>query len=153
MEIGSFHMGGEGAGMTYNSVFHSRTAKPDCTSEEFYNFITDLRNFGQFIPGRSVENWQAGPENCTFSMPPMGEISLKLQSKSPFSEVVFSGVVLSTTNFLLNVYISGTDGKPEIKMMMEAELGPMMKMMASGPIERFLEALAGEMERFREWKK
>ncbi len=139
--------------MTNNSRFYSRPAKPDCTSEEFYNFITDLRNFGQFIPGRSVENWNAGPESCTFSMPPMGEISLKLQSKTPYSGVVFSGLVLSTTNFLLNVYISDTDGKPEVKMMMEAELGPMLKIMASGPIERFLETLAGEMERFRGWKR
>jgi hypothetical protein len=36
---------------------------------------------------------------------------------------------------------------------MEADLNPMLRAIASGPIDRFLETLVTEMENFREWKK
>ena len=36
--------------------------------------------------------------------------------------------------------------------MLSADLNPMMKMMASGPINQFLEILINEMENFRDWE-
>jgi hypothetical protein len=136
------------------SKFHSRTARLTCTSKEFFIFITDLRNFGQFIPERSVEGWQADENSCTFRMNPMGDISLKITSKTPSSEVSFSGIVLVTTTFVLHVSIGENEsGNADVKLLMEAELNPMLRAMASGPIEEFLETLVTEMEKFRGWLK
>ena len=124
-----------------------------CTGEEFFGFITDMRNFGQFIPGRSVNEWSADENRCRFNMTPMGEINLEIISRSPFTAVSFSGNVLVTTSFMLNVTIAENDNqKAIVKLLMEADLNPMLRAMASGPIERFLETLVTEMENFREWK-
>jgi hypothetical protein len=140
--------------MSNISRFNSRTAGLTCTGEEFYNFITDLRNFGQFIPAGSVSQWEADESSCTFSMTPMGEVMLKITSTTPFSAVSFSGVVLVTTEFVLQVSIAAGDaGRAEVKLMMESELNPMLKVMATGPIERFLEILVTEMENFKDWKR
>jgi hypothetical protein len=136
------------------SQFNSRMASLSCTGEEFFSFITDLRNFGQFIPARSVNEWHADENSCSFTMNPIGEIALKIFSSSPFSAVSFSGNVLVTTGFMLHVSVAEDEGrKANVKLLMEADLNPMLKAMASGPIERFLETLVTEMENFREWKK
>jgi carbon monoxide dehydrogenase subunit G len=134
------------------SHFSSREAKLSCTDEEFYRFITDLRNFGKLVPGKSVEGWQADANSCRFSVNPMGEITLRIASKIPYSSVIFSGTVLVTTAFDLAVSVrTAENGKGAVKLRMDADLGPMLKMMASGPIERFLEMLVDEMENFRDW--
>jgi carbon monoxide dehydrogenase subunit G len=136
------------------SQFSSRTAKLSCSGDDFFSFITDMRNFGQFIPSGSAKGWHADEESCAFTMPPMGEILLKILSKTRASAVSFSGVVLVTTAFTLHVSIlDDENSKANVKLLMEADLNPMLKMMASGPIDKFLDTLVTEMENFREWNK
>jgi carbon monoxide dehydrogenase subunit G len=136
------------------SQYNSRMARLSCTGEEFFSFITDLRNFGQFIPAGSVNEWRADENSCSFKMTPMGEISLKIFSKTPVSAVSFSGNVLVTTAFMLHVSVAEDENrKANVKLLMEADLNPMLRAIASGPIDRFLETLVTEMENFREWKK
>ena len=140
--------------MSNISRFYSRTARLTCTGEEFYNFITDLRNFGLFIPAGSVTQWKADESSCSFNMTPMGEVTLTITSSTPFSAVSFSGIVLVTTEFVLHVDITaGENGRPEVKLMMESELNPMLKAIATGPIESFLQTLVTEMENFKGWKR
>jgi len=135
------------------SQFSSRLAKLTCSGDEFFTFITDMRNFGQFIPSGSANGWHANEDNCVFTMAPMGEVSLKVLSKTRSSAVSFSGIVLVTTAFTLHVSIHEDENtKADVKLLMEADLNPMLKLMASGPIDRFLDTLVTEMENFREWK-
>lgn len=140
--------------MSNISQFRSRTARLTCTGEEFFNFITDLRNFGQFIPAGSVSQWKADVSSCSFSMTPVGEVTLRITSSTPFSNVSFSGIVLVTTEFMLQVSIAADyNGKAEVKLIMESELNPMLKVMATGTIERFLETLVTGMENFKGWER
>lgn len=132
--------------------FESREAALNCTPEEYYNFITDLRNFGSFIPGEVIKDWQADADSCMFTISTMGEITLKTSSKTPFSNVIFSGNVLVTIGFNLHSFISsGENGKATVKLVMEANLPPMIKMFASAPVQNFLESLVIEMEKFESW--
>jgi carbon monoxide dehydrogenase subunit G len=140
--------------MANPSQFNSRTARLSCTGEEFFDFITDLRNFGRFIPAGSVKEWHADENSCSFNMIPMGEITLRIDSKTRATSVSFSGNVLVTTAFMLHSTITEDEGgRANVKLVMEADLNPMLRAMASGPIERFLETLVNEMEQHREWKK
>jgi hypothetical protein len=66
--------------------------------------------------------------------------------------VIFSGEALQTNSFSLFLQISGTDSKPaEVRITLNAELNPILKIMAAKPVTIFLEALITEMERFRGW--
>lgn len=134
------------------SQFKSRTVTVTCTPEEFFRFVTNMRNFGQFIPAAARESWKATDSECSFNISPMGEVALSIESKTEFSEVLYSGKVLQTTSFRLYTFITDAGaGMASVNLRMDAELNPILKMMASGPIERFLDELSGEMERFRGW--
>jgi carbon monoxide dehydrogenase subunit G len=134
------------------SVFESRTGTLSCTSEEVYNFVTDIRNLGQFIPDGTITHWQAESDSCSFSVSVAGVISVRITRKEPFSRVYYNGDALKKNDF--SIVLNITNGKSdtaEVKILLEAELNPMLRMMASKPIVQFLEMLINEMEKFREW--
>jgi len=136
------------------SYFQSRSGKLSCNAEEAFNFVTDIRNFEQFVPKGSVNNWSADKESCSFSVPMLGTVSVILAGKEEFSKVVFNGDALKKNDFSLTLNISDNVKDPaDVKIALSADLNPMMKMMAVKPINQFLEMLIKEMESFREWGK
>ena len=138
--------------MTTNSDFESRTGKLSCAPETVFNFITDIRNFEQFIPPGNIQNWQATADNCKFQVPPIGYATVKISEKIPFSSVIYSGDALQKNDFTLIVHISENEKDlADVRLSLAADLNPFLKMMASGPIEKFLEMLISEMEKFEMW--
>ena len=138
--------------MTKDSKFESRTGKLSCTTAEVFNFISDIRNFKQFIPEGNITNWQASADNCSFQVPPLGTASFSLTGKSPYSLVAYSGDALKKNDFKLVVHISENERKlAEVRLNLTVELNPFLKMMAGGPIESFLEKVISEMEKFEKW--
>ena len=123
-----------------------------CTAEEVFKFVTDIRNFERFIPKGIISNWIAEKESCSFSVSMLGTVTVRLAEKENFTRVVFDGDALKKNDFSLVLLISDRDKNPaEVKVTLNADLNPMMKMMAANPIARFLEMLIKEMENFREW--
>jgi carbon monoxide dehydrogenase subunit G len=135
------------------SHYESRSGSLSCTSEEVFDFVTDIRNFEQFIPGDSISNWQSEKDTCSFSVSMVGTISVRIDKKEPFNKVIFSGDALKKNDFSLVLHISDSAvNTADVKVLLEAELNPMLKMVANKPIIQFLEMLIREMENFRGWK-
>jgi carbon monoxide dehydrogenase subunit G len=135
------------------SHFKSRKSRLNCTAEEVFRFVTDIRNFERFLPEKSVSNWTAEKESCSFSVPMAGTVKVMLTEKVEFSKVVFNGDALKENDFTLLLHISeNSERRAEVEVELEADLNPMLKMMASKPIAQFLEMLVKEMEAFSDWK-
>jgi carbon monoxide dehydrogenase subunit G len=140
--------------MTDLSTFESRTGKLNCTPSEIFDFVTDIRNFKQFIPNNtSVNELIIDRESCSFNISPLGNVNLNLSEKKPHSKVVYNGSVLQSNDFSLILDIrEPTSGKSEVHLKLSARLNPFLKMMAAKPIDTFLEKLIDEMEKLRGWK-
>ena len=139
--------------MSNLSYFESRTGKLTCNAEEVFDFVTDIRNFEQFIPKGNINNWKADKESCSFSVSMLGTVSVRLAEKEKCNKVVFMGDALKKNDFSLTLDISDNLNKTaDVKVKLSADLNPMMKMMATKPIGQFLEMLINEMENFRGWK-
>jgi len=135
------------------SNFESRSGELSCNSEEFFVFMTDIRNFERFIPNNSITNWYAEKEICSFSVSMLGKVTLRLAQKEKFTKVVFNGDALNKNDFSLTLNFSdGSGNLANVRAVLNADLNPMMKMMAAKPISQFLEMLINEMEKFRDWK-
>lgn len=138
--------------MTANLKSESRTGKLSCTTLELFGFVTDIRNFEQFIPEGSIKDWRASSENCSFQVPPMGSANVRISEKIPVSLVKYTGDAMQNNKFELVVHISENAEKlAEVKLNLTAELNPFLRVLASGPIERFLGTLISEMEKFENW--
>jgi carbon monoxide dehydrogenase subunit G len=139
--------------MTDLSYFESRTGTLTSNAEEVFTFVTDIRNFERFIPGGIISNWNAEKESCSFSVSILGTVSVRLAEKEKYNKVVFSGDALKKNDFLLTLNITDDVGDhAKVRILLSAELNPMMKAMAGKPIGQFLERLINEMEGFSDWK-
>jgi carbon monoxide dehydrogenase subunit G len=139
--------------MTDYSEFESRSGNLTCPAEDVFNFVTDIRNFEQFIPMGTINNWHSDRESCSFNVSMIGTVSLQLVEKKMFSEVLYKGDALNKNDFSLLLHISGdSENTSIVKIFLKADLNPMLKMMAAKPIGQFLEMLINEMESFKGWK-
>ncbi|MBK7133316.1 MAG: hypothetical protein IPH69_10990 [Bacteroidales bacterium] len=135
------------------SYFESRKGNLTCSAQECFNFTTDLRHFEGLIPNNTINNWKAEKESCSFTVSMLGTVSVRLTDKEMYKRVVYKGDALKKNDFELVLNISGDGAQPaEVKVILNAELNPMMKMIAAKPIEQFLEMLINEMEKFKGWK-
>jgi hypothetical protein len=139
--------------MSNPSIFESRYGKVSCSAREIFEFVTDIRNFRQFVPANAINNWIADKDSCSFNVPMMGTINVRLLEKTEFTKVVYNGDALKKEDFTLslNIYDDMKDSA-SISIILTADLNPMMKMVAVKPINQFLETLVSEMEKFRGWK-
>jgi hypothetical protein len=134
------------------STFDSRTGNLTCTSQEFFDFATNLRNIRQFVPVGSINEIHVDRESCSFQVPSLGKIDMKLSEKDPHTKVVYRGNLFQSNEFSLILSIkAGTAGNAEVILRLTAQLNPILKLMASQHIGRLLETLISEMEKFRNW--
>ena len=135
------------------SIFKSRKTVLTCNSEDFFNFTTDIRNFSRFVRDDYIREWEATTDTCRIRIPHIGEVHAGISEKIPYSLVRYSGSALQNNEFHIDAEISeNKDGRAEIYLTVRAGLNPVLKMMASGLIEKFLDSLVDEMENFRDWK-
>jgi len=133
-------------------TFESRTGRLTCSTEEVYNFLTDIRNMEQFLPQGTVSNWKSDGESCSFRVNPLGNVDIRLTEKAVNKKVVFSGNALQVNNFSLIICIGGVENQPaEVRILLSAEMSPLLKMVASGPARQFLDTLINEMEKYNGW--
>jgi carbon monoxide dehydrogenase subunit G len=138
--------------MTDLSYYKSRTGKLSASAEEVFTFVTDIRNFERFIPDGTITGWKGEKESCSFNVSMLGTVNVKLAEKERFSKVIFEGDALRKNDFSLTLDISDNiNSHADVRVLLNADLNPIMKMMAAKPINQFLEMLINEMERFRGW--
>jgi carbon monoxide dehydrogenase subunit G len=135
------------------SEFKSRTGKLNCTPPEIFDFVTDIRNFRQFVPEGTIDDLQVGIDSCSFNISPLGNVSFSLSEKKPHNRVVYKGTVFQSNDFSLVLYIKeNSSGRAEVNLNLAAHLNPLLKMMAAKPIGNFLEKMIEEMEKFSGWR-
>jgi len=138
--------------MSDMSTFRSRPAELKCSAEEFYYFVTDIRNLRQFIPAETVSNLIVEQDSCSFQAGMLGTVKIWITEKVIFSRVVFTGGAVQVKNFSLVMDIRESSGSSaEVNVTILAEMNPFLKMIAADPVEQFLEKLTDEMERFDGW--
>lgn len=139
--------------MSDTAHFESRTGRVKCSGSEVFGFVSDLRNFEQFVPAEAVKNWKAEAGSCSFDVPMPGTVSVRIAEKIPYSKVAYRGDALKKEDFLITLNISQHgENEAEVKVSLDADLNPMLKMIASKPINQFLDVLIVEMEKFTGWK-
>jgi len=139
--------------MTDISPFNSRTARLSCSAEEFYYFVTDIRNFRQFIPPDKFSDLQMDQDSCSFQAGMLGTVSLRITEKTMYNKVVYTGNALQVREFFLIIDIKDAgEQKTEVNVTLQAQMNSMLKLVAAEPVKRFLETLIDEMEKFKGWR-
>jgi carbon monoxide dehydrogenase subunit G len=126
----------------------SRTGTINANEEYIYNFIADFNNFKGFIPADKVEDFQSSADHCRFKVSGIGEVGLRIIEREPFKTIKVTGDGMANQEFLLWVQLKQVAEKDtRIKLTIKADLNPMLKMMATKPLQNFLDKLVDAMEK------
>ncbi|MGV7107184.1 SRPBCC family protein [Flavobacterium sp. U410] len=117
------------------------------SAEYIFNALTDIKNFEKLMP-ENIAKFEVIDENCfEFGLKGMPEIKLVKKEATPNSKIVL-GAASSKLPFTLVGNIVELDANnSEVQLQFEGDFNPMMAMMVKGPIGKFIETLATNMNK------
>ncbi len=116
-------------------------------AQYIFDSLTDVRNFEKLMPDNIAKFEVTGDESFIFALKGMPEIKLKMKEKTAPNKVVL-GAASDKLPFTLTGNINEVnDASSEVQLKFEGEFNAMMAMMVKGPISKFIETLAGNMNK------
>ena len=124
------------------SIIKSNTTDVPQSAKQVYDFVADLNNLESLMP-KEVEEWKSETDNCEFTLKGMAKLGMKIKETKEYELVQFESTDVSPFAFTLNCNIENTDNvnTSKVNMVLEADLNPMLSMLATGPLTNFLNIL------------
>lgn len=117
------------------------------SAQELFDLLSDVKNFEKLMPENIAKFEVIGDDAFIFGLKGMPEIKLKMKEKIAPEKIVL-GAASDKLPFTLIANIETlTDDSCAVKLDFEGEFNPMMAMMIKGPIGKFIETLAANMNK------
>ncbi|MGN8070303.1 SRPBCC family protein [Mucilaginibacter sp. 22184] len=116
------------------STFTSNTSinKP---ISEVYAFLADFNNHQKLMP-ENIQEWVSTTDEAHFSIQNMAKLSLKIESRIPDQEIIIVPTAKPPFDLKLKWSLSFDNDHTNILFTIDADLNMMMKMLASGPLQK-----------------
>ena len=117
------------------------------SAQYLFDSLSDVKNFEKLMP-ESIAKFEVLSEDAfIFGLKGMPEIKLKMKEKIAPNKVVL-GAASDKLPFTLTATIdSVSENKSDVQLFFEGEFNAMMTMMIKGPIGKFIETLAENMNK------
>jgi hypothetical protein len=125
-------------------TFRSPEVIVNKSAENLFDEISDLNNLKNIMPS-AIKDFKSTETSCSFKMQGMPELTLKITEKTKFSKISLTAID-SQAPFTLDCLITEKGEQCQAKLVINAELNMMMKMMIEKPLNRFLDVLANKMQ-------
>ena len=116
------------------------------SAEDFFIKIADLNNLKEIMPS-SITEFKSTETTCSFKIKGMPALNLELGNKTPYSKISLTAKG-SQVPFSLECFITEKGDQCQVRLLINAELNMMMKMMVEKPLNQFLNLLSSKMEKF-----
>ncbi len=104
--------------------------------DKVYNFLEDLNNHQQLMP-ENIYNWSSTTDEASFTIQNMAKLAIKISNRVPNSEIVAIPTEKPPFDVELKWTVSPSENGGTIaKHIISADLNMMMKMLASGPLQK-----------------
>lgn len=116
------------------TIFESRTIinKP---IDEVYQFLADMNNHQQLMP-ENIQHWSSTTDEARFNIPNMGSIALKIENGLINSEIKIIPSEKPPFALELKWNLTTIGNTTTVIFSIAADLSMMMKMLASGPLQK-----------------
>ena len=119
----------------------------DQSAEYLFNALSDVKNYEKLMPENIAKFEVLGDDIFNFGLKGMPEIKLRLIEGNPHTKVNLAAasdkLPFTLTANLESVSATAT----AVQLQFEGEFNPMMAMMIKGPISKFIETLAQNMNK------
>ena len=104
-------------------------------ANEVYQFLSDMNNHQQLMP-ENIVDWTSTTDEARFNIQNMGKLALKIDSRVENAEINIIPSEKPPFDLLLNWKLADAGTHAEVLFAISAELNMMMKMLASGPLQK-----------------
>lgn len=127
------------------TTINSDTVQISTSAEKLFTFLSDFNNLQKLMPS-SITDWESNSEGGSFTIKGMANIGLKIEEKAANTKVK---MIRTKAPFDLNLIcnISESETNSSLQLVLEADLNPMMKMMAETPLRNFINILANNCQK------
>jgi ribosome-associated toxin RatA of RatAB toxin-antitoxin module len=117
------------------------------SAEYLFHALSDVKSYEKLMPENIAKFEVLGDDIFNFGLKGMPEIKLKMKDKTPFSKVVLSAASDKLPFTLTANLDTFSENSCAVQLHFEGEFNPMMAMMIKGPISKFIETLAQNMNK------
>ena len=111
------------------------------SEQEFFCIVSDMRNIPHLLP-EQVINVNADEDNLSFTVQGMGSIALRVSQRITYSLIQLVPVGKTPFQFVLSIKIAGLGNNCRVMYEIDAELNPLMSMMAKRPLQNLVNMMA-----------
>ena len=125
----------------------------NASRKEVYEFLSDFNNFQKLMP-EQVTDWNSTSESCSFTIQGMTSLTLVYKLREPYDTVEVEPEGKTPLNFKLMIKLFNSEkemNKTTGIVEIDADLNPMMAMIARRPFENLVNVMAEKLnEVFRD---
>lgn len=111
------------------------------SEQEFFGIVSDMRNIPALLPEQAI-NVVADEDNLSFTVQGMGSIALRVSQRITYSLVQLVPVGKTPFQFVLSIKIAGLGNNCRVKFEIDADLNPLMAMIAKRPLQNLVDMMA-----------
>jgi len=115
-----------------------------------FNFVSDFDNFGKLMP-EQVTDWKSTVDTCSFTISGMASLSMRMTIRQQFDKIVMTSEGKTPFAFeLICHFKSISNDSSEAQIVFDADLSPMIAMMATRPLQNFVNILVHKLKEYAE---
>ena len=111
------------------------------SEQEFFAIVSDMRNIPALLPEQAI-NVNADEDNLSFTVQGMGSLALRVSQRITYSLIQLVPVGKTPFQFVLSIKIAGLGNNCRVIYEIDAELNPLMSMMAKRPLQNLVNMMA-----------
>ena len=132
------------------SIINSDKLIIDRSNSILFNFVSNFDNFGKLMP-EQVADWKSTADACSFTISGMAALSMRMALKQPNDKVVMASVGDKPFSYELICHlVAKGEESTEAQLVFDAQLSPMLSMMATRPLQNFINILVNKLKAYAE---
>jgi carbon monoxide dehydrogenase subunit G len=128
------------------ATFSSNKVAVPASSNDIFNFLTDLNNLQKLMPGDKIDQWQSDAETCSFQIKGLAKIGMKLDSTEENKKIHIVSNGKNPFDFTLDIHLNEQGASTESQLIFDGNMNAFMKMMAEKPLTNFFNLLADNLK-------
>lgn len=152
LSCGKSFMAGEGKkeGESNKNAINSDKVLIDRNNSVLFDFVSNFDNFGKLMP-EQVADWQSTADTCSFTISGMAALSMRMALKQPNDKIVMASEGEKPFPFELICHlVAVSENSTEVQLIFDAKMSPMIAMMATRPLNNFINILVNKLKTFAE---
>jgi hypothetical protein len=119
----------------------------DKSAKYLFDALSEVKNFERLMPETIAKFEVTDADSFIFGLKGLPEIKLRMKEKIPNSKVILGAASEKLPFTLTATILEISENQSEVGLLFDGEFNAMVGMMIKGPISKFLENLAENMEK------